>query len=115
VCKVAHAPKRNPLSNLHNSSQFVRVGDIITRANFGDDRRGGGVNFALICLERGADLHMAQLMPLPLTVSCFSKIQIGYYRAMLCIRGTSHGPVSVCLCLSVSVSVSVTSRCSTKT
>ena len=30
----------------------------------------------VICLERGADLHMAQLMPLPLTVSCFSKIQI---------------------------------------
>jgi len=32
----------------------------------------------VICLELGADLHMAQLMPLPLTVSCFSKIQIGY-------------------------------------
>ena len=31
----------------------------------------------VICLERGADLHMAQLVPLPLTVSCFSKIQIG--------------------------------------
>ena len=31
-----------------------------------------------ICLERGADLHMVQLMPLPLTVSCFSKIQIGF-------------------------------------
>ena len=31
----------------------------------------------LICLERGADLHTAQLMPLPLSVSCFSKIQIG--------------------------------------
>ena len=31
-----------------------------------------------ICLEQGADLHMAQLMPLPLTVSCFSKIQIGF-------------------------------------
>jgi len=31
-----------------------------------------------ICLERGADLHMAQLMPLPLTVSCFNKIQIGF-------------------------------------
>jgi len=30
----------------------------------------------VICLERGADLHMAQLMPLPLTVSCFSRIQI---------------------------------------
>ena len=34
-----------------------------------------------------------------------------FYRAMLCIRGTSHGPVSVCL----SVCLSVTSRCSTKT
>ena len=32
----------------------------------------------VICLERGADLHMAQLMPLPPTVSCFSKIQIGF-------------------------------------
>jgi len=32
----------------------------------------------VICLERGADLHMAQLMPLPLNVSCFSKIQIGF-------------------------------------
>jgi len=29
-------------------------------------------------MERGADLHMAQLMPLPLTVSCFSEIQIGF-------------------------------------
>ena len=36
---------------------------------------GAGV---VICLKRGADLHMAQLMPLPLTVSCFSKIQIGF-------------------------------------
>ena len=32
----------------------------------------------VICLQRGADLHMAQLMPLPLTVSCFSKVQIGF-------------------------------------
>ena len=32
----------------------------------------------VICLEQGADLHMAQLMPLPLTVSCSSKIQIGF-------------------------------------
>jgi len=32
----------------------------------------------VICQERGADLHIAQLMPLPLTVSCFSKIQIGF-------------------------------------
>jgi len=32
----------------------------------------------VICLERGADLHIVQLIPLPLTVSCFSKIQIGF-------------------------------------
>ena len=37
----------------------------------------GGV-LAWLCLERGADLHTAQMMPLPLTVSCFSKIQIGF-------------------------------------
>ena len=36
---------------------------------------GAGV---VICLQRGADLHMAQLTPLPLTVSCFSKIRIGF-------------------------------------
>jgi len=36
---------------------------------------GAGV---VIRLWRGADLHMVQLMPLPLTVSCFSKIQIGF-------------------------------------
>ena len=39
------------------------------------ERWGAGM---VICLERGADLHVAQLMPLPLTVSCFSKIQIGF-------------------------------------
>ena len=31
----------------------------------------------VISLERGADLHTAQLMPLPFTLSCFSNIQIG--------------------------------------
>jgi len=36
---------------------------------------GAGV---VVCLEQGADLQMAQLMPLPLTVSCFSKIHIGF-------------------------------------
>jgi len=36
---------------------------------------GAGV---VICLERHADLHMAQLMPLPFTVSYFSKIHIGF-------------------------------------
>jgi len=32
----------------------------------------------VISLERDADLHMTQLMPLPLTVSCFSEIQVGF-------------------------------------
>jgi len=32
----------------------------------------------VICLKRGADLHMSQLMPMPLTISCFSKIRIGF-------------------------------------
>ena len=37
---------------------------------------GDGV---VICLKLGADLHIAQLMPLPHTVSCFSKIKIGFH------------------------------------
>jgi len=32
----------------------------------------------VVCLKQDADLHVAQLMPLPLTVSCFTKIQIGF-------------------------------------
>ena len=32
----------------------------------------------VIFLVQGANVHMAQLMPLPLIVSCFTKIQIGF-------------------------------------
>ena len=39
------------------------------------ERWGAGM---VVCLVRGADLHMAQRIPLPLTVSCSSKIQIGF-------------------------------------
>jgi len=39
------------------------------------ERWGAGTG---ICPGRGADLHMAQLMPLPSTVSCFSKTQIRF-------------------------------------
>jgi len=42
----------------------------------------------VICLERGADLHMAQLMQLPLTVSCFSIIQIGFTFLLLAHLGS---------------------------
>jgi len=41
----------------------------------------------VICLERGADLHMARLMPLPLAVSCFSKIEIGFTTLVLAYPG----------------------------
>jgi len=56
---------------------------------------GAGV---VICLERGADLHMAQLMPLPLTVSCFSKIQIGVTFLVPAHLGSpGKGPLNGCV------------------
>jgi len=48
----------------------------------------------VICLERGADLHMAQRIPLRLTVSCFSKIQIGFIFLVPAHSG-SHGQRAV--------------------
>jgi len=59
----------------------------------------------VVCLERGADLHMVQLMPLPLTVSCFSIIQIGFTFHQ---KGTTRltwivpdkGPLNGCVCYS---------------
>jgi len=56
----------------------------------------------VICLERGADLHMAQLMPLPLTVSCFTKIQIGlpfWYRLTRVVP--DKGPLNWYVCVLV--------------
>jgi len=49
----------------------------------------------VICLERGADLHMAQLMPLPLTVSCSSKIQIGFTLPVPAHLGKKGSPYSI--------------------
>ena len=42
----------------------------------------------VICLELGAVLHMTQLTLLPLTVSCFSKIQIGFTLLVLAHLGS---------------------------
>jgi len=55
----------------------------------------------VICLERGADLHIAQLMPLPLTVSCFSKIQIGFTFLVPAHLGSTgkRAVKRVCVCL----------------
>ena len=69
----------------------------------------------VICLERDADLHMAQLMPLPLTVSFFSKIHIGFtflvpahpgspgQRAIKRVCVCACVRVCLCLCLCVCV------------
>ena len=54
----------------------------------------------VVCLERGTDLHMAQLMPLPLTVACFSKIQIGFAFLVLAHPGSPRkGPLNGCVCV----------------
>ena len=57
----------------------------------------------VVGLERGADLHMAQLMPLPLTVSCFSKIQIGFTFLVLAYPGSpgQRAVKWVCVCVCV--------------
>ena len=85
------------------------------------ERWGAGV---VICLERGADLHMAQWIPLPLTVSCFSKIQIGFTFLVPLTRvvpdkGPLNRCVSVCvICdsvtkITVSVNLSIICMCCT--
>jgi len=56
----------------------------------------------VICLERGADLHMAKLMPLLLTVSCFSKIQIGFTFLVPAQPGSpGKGPLNAHLCITI--------------
>ena len=57
----------------------------------------------VICLERDADLHMAQMMPLPLTVSCFSKIQIGFTLLVPAHPGSpgKRAVKRVCVCVCV--------------
>ena len=57
------------------------------------------------CLEQGADLRMAQLMPLPLTVSCSSKVLIGF-TFLVPIHPGSPGKRAVkrvCMCVCVCV------------
>jgi len=59
----------------------------------------------VICLELGPDLHKAQLMPLPLTVSCFSKIQIGFTFLVSAHLGSpgKRAVKWVCVCVCVCV------------
>ena len=64
----------------------------------------------VICLERGADLHIAQLMPLLLTVSCFSKTPIGYTFLVLAHPGSpgKRAVKWVCVCVCVVVEEAAT-------
>jgi len=56
----------------------------------------------VICVEQGAELHTAQLRPLPLTVSGFSKIQIGFTFLVPAHRVVQEkGPLNGCVCVSV--------------
>ena len=58
----------------------------------------------VISLERGADLHITQLIPLPVTVSGFSKIQIGFTFLVpadpVCPGKKAVKRVCVCVCVS---------------
>ena len=67
---------------------------------------GAGV---VVCLEWGADLHMAHLMPLPLTVSCFSKTPIGFTFLVPAYPGSpgKRAVKRVCVCVCVAVVVYV--------
>ena len=58
---------------------------------------------SVLTLERGADLHMAQLMPLPLTVSCISKIQIGFTFLIPVHLGSpgQRAVKRVCVCVAI--------------
>ena len=67
----------------------------------------------VVCLEQGADLHIAQLMPLPLTVSCSSKIQIGFtFLAPAHPGSLRQGAVKrVCACVCVTGMLSTADGC----
>jgi len=73
----------------------------------------------VICLEQGADLHMTQWMPLPLTVSCFSKIKIGF-SFLIPVHLGSPGQkavkrVCVCVCQSRFLFIDLLVVCSVTT
>ena len=60
-----------------------------------------------ICLECSADLHMAQLMPLLLTASCFSKVQIDFTFVVRAYPGSpgQRAVKRVCVCVIVPVTI----------
>ena len=62
----------------------------------------------VISLERDADLHVAQLMLIPLTVSCSSKIQIGFtFLVPLTQLVLDKGLLNVCVCVALIIDVPI--------
>jgi len=61
----------------------------------------------VVCLKRGANLHTAQLMPLSLTVSCFSKIQTGFTFLVPAHLGSpgQRAVKRVCVCVCVHMTI----------
>jgi len=64
----------------------------------------------VICMEQRADLHMAQLMTLPITVSCFSKIQIGFTFLVPAHLGSPGKRAVKCVCVCVCACVRACER-----
>ena len=62
-------------------------------------------------LQQGADLHTAQLMPLPLTISCFSKIQIGFTFLLPAHPGSPGQKAVKHVCVRVMLSTNYTESC----
>ena len=70
----------------------------------------------VICLEQGADLHTAPLMPLPLTVSCSSKSRLVlpfWYRLTRVVpdKWLLNGCVCVCVYINQKASVAFSANC----
>jgi len=61
----------------------------------------------VVCLEQGADLRMAQLMPLPPTVSCFTEIHIGFTFLVPAHLGSPGKRAIKRVCVAVAVAVAV--------
>ena len=84
--------------HVRNTFTFLVIIDAVTDIH--NEWWGAGM---VTCLELGADLHMAQLMPLPLTVSCFSKIQIVFVFLVPADPGSpgKRAIKRVCVCVCV--------------
>jgi len=74
-------------------------------------KKSGGGAGVVVCLEQGVDLHMAQLMRLPLTVSCFSKIQIDFTFLVPAHLGSPGKSVVKWVCVSINSQTSLSGYC----